>query len=569
MADGDPHASIAPFQRYYLCIDGTEADDSVEYGKLLEDKFGFRNLLTEFLKPDPSGGAGDDRLLDPNHKFLPICRFTPRGRSKPVAIVCPTGRDSKGLDAFWQNFQGEGAEQPNARRDFVPPAMPDPITTFGRRTAIFKSALFMRDLILVPAIEKITDARGRSFAQITQGGIPGSRKPTDPDVPAELLIVSSHGWLGGFMHGDKPAPSPAAGPTDDERGTFIYPYYFIAGQAAADGRFFVGPKWIILAQCSTVNAATWLSWAKLMINGIPMVRGILAYEEVSPAVGGSIEIAREFIDRLGKGQTLLRAWRATNKTRNLKWSAIVHEKAIGDVMGRWDRFDVEAPVTEADLTPPPKPGDPPKPTTKAPQRYLAFGESLEHLKVADQPRDGKGLEFAAQMVLDEPPPFGLTVETADPNRTPPRPFEVITEATQGTRRQFMRAGMLVRTTITPPLNARIASATLRWIHMRESREPQVPITNIFQSFKADPDGSLQLTVSNKEPRVNRNTLDIQPTTGPVDRIVILWTLQTEAALERSGLEHAHSLVWPLVDIQVVGGKKASEKFGFSTQGLLR
>ena len=30
----------------------TGAQDSAEYGRLLEEKFGWRNLLTDFLKPD-------------------------------------------------------------------------------------------------------------------------------------------------------------------------------------------------------------------------------------------------------------------------------------------------------------------------------------------------------------------------------------------------------------------------------------------------------------------------------------------------------------------------------------
>jgi hypothetical protein len=128
--------------------------------------------------------------------------------------------------------------------------------------------------------------------------------------------------------------------------------------------------------------------------------------------------------------------------------------------------------------------------------------------------------------------------------------------------------MEVRTTITPPPNAKIAAATLRWVHLRESRRPQVPIANIFSSFTADPAGLFQLAVSDKEPRTDRNTLNIQPTAGPVDRIVILWTVHAKAVLARSGLEPDHSLVWPLVAIDVVGGAKAKEAFPFTTKGLL-
>src|SRR6185369_17643611 len=80
----DVAARVVPFQRYYLCIDGTGTEDSVEYGRLLEEKFGWRNLLTEFLEPPPNPAPGDiDRLLDPNHPFLPIPTFPVAGRKKP------------------------------------------------------------------------------------------------------------------------------------------------------------------------------------------------------------------------------------------------------------------------------------------------------------------------------------------------------------------------------------------------------------------------------------------------------------------------------------------------------
>ena len=286
-----------------------------------------------------------------------------------------------------------------------------------------------------------------------------------------------------------------------------------------------------------------------MMDGIPKVRGILAYEEVSPGVSGSIDIARDFMNRLGQGQTLLRAWRGANKDQ--KWAAIVHKKAVGDVMSNWDRFE---PLTEAELTA----------TTSS---YLAFGASLE--RGADKPADGAGLvDFPAKNILDVPPPFGLTVETARPTANPPRDFQEVTEATQGQPVADLLPDMQVRTTITPPPNARIASATLRWVHLRESRRPQIPIASIFSSFTAVPAGSLQLAVSDKEPRTDRNTLTIQPTAGPVDRIVIVWTIHAKAVLDRSGLEPDHSLVWPLVAIDVVGGAKAKEAFPFTTKGLL-
>ena len=55
LAGGDAaplKASVAPHQRYYLCIDGTGAQDSVEYGRLLQERFG--RITTRHLEHAPT-----------------------------------------------------------------------------------------------------------------------------------------------------------------------------------------------------------------------------------------------------------------------------------------------------------------------------------------------------------------------------------------------------------------------------------------------------------------------------------------------------------------------------------
>jgi hypothetical protein len=533
----DVAARVVPFQRYYLCIDGTGTEDSVEYGRLLEEKFGWRNLLTEFLEPPPNPAPGDiDRLLDPNHPFLPIPTFPVAGRKKPIAVACPGGRNGEGLDPFWRTYIGETPDEQasQGRHVFIPPDSTARFETFGRQTAAAKSALFMRDLILVPAIEKNTDAQGKPFAQLKDGPLSGVRNPTAPDVHAEFLVVSSHGWLGGFMHGDPLKASRTAEP-DKAKASFFVPFvYFLSGLAVANNQFFFGPKWVLLAQCSTVNSATWLMWAKLMARGIPAVRGILGYEEVSPGVTGSIAIARDFFNRLKDRQPLLKAWRGANADQ--KWAAIVHREAIDDLMPEWDLLPELKDVT----------------LTAKDTSYLAFGASLER---------GTEKLTTGKPVLDAPPPFGVKVETADASLN--RDFQEITEDTLDRIRAKLFADIQVRVTITAPPGAKISAATVRWVHMRETHSTQPKMTALFQSFVPVPAGSLTLTVSTKDAR----TLNAQPTAGPVDSMVILWTAQPDAVLERSGMEHAHSYVWPLVKIDVVGGKEPLA-FPFSAQGLL-
>ncbi len=543
MADGDLHASIAPFQRYYLCIDGTGTEDSVEYGRLLEEKFGWRNLCAEFLEPDPNAAKGDERLVDPNHPFLPICTFPAAGRKKPIAVVCPGGRNGRGLDAFWEKYNGETPDEKanNGRHEFSKPGVSGSAVRFGRHSAADKCSRFMNDLILVPAIEKVTDAQGKSFGQLKDGLLSGVRNPTEPDVPAELLIVSSHGWLGGFMRGDNLRPSTVAQPVDAQGEFFPDFVYFLVGEAVSRNLFFVGPKWVILAQCSTVNNATWLMWVKLMASGIPPVRGILGYEEVSPGVSGSIQIARQFFANLDAGQPLLKAWRGANAGQ--KWAAIVHREAVGDLMRKWDVF---ADFTSVQVT-------------ATDSSYLAFGASLER---------GSRPITNGKPVLDVPPPFGLAVGRfflAEPNATPPLPeeFVEITEDTLDRGRAKFVADARVRTIITPPAGAKITSATVRWVHMRETHSTQPSLSVLFQSIAAIPDGSLVLTPSS----ATSNTLKVQPA-APTDRITIEWIVQKQPVLDRSGLERDHSFLWPLITIEMVGGPKPSESFPFSTRGLL-
>ena len=97
---------VAPRQLYYLVVDGTHAVDSVRYGELLETKYGWRNLCSEFLKPAPDDA---NRLVDPEHEYVPICLHRTRDRKRTIAVVSPCGRNSEGNDPFWLNYSEPGA----------------------------------------------------------------------------------------------------------------------------------------------------------------------------------------------------------------------------------------------------------------------------------------------------------------------------------------------------------------------------------------------------------------------------------------------------------------------------
>src|SRR5687768_6819212 len=242
---------VVPFQRYYLCIDGTPAVDSVEYGRSLEKMFGWRNLLVEFLQPVPSEAGTEPgtppRLHDPNHPYLPIYAFPVTDR-KPVAVVCPSGLHGRGLDEFWRAYKGETPEEQQNHGKVDWPKGPSGTrgVTYGRYSALEKCARFMPDLILSPTIEHVS-RNGKDFAQLKQGHLPGSRHdPPQADIHAQLLFVSSHGWKAGFMRGDNMQEDKTAEPKDAQY-AFTAGYYFMAGYAAEAGLFFNGPKWVILA----------------------------------------------------------------------------------------------------------------------------------------------------------------------------------------------------------------------------------------------------------------------------------------------------------------------------------
>jgi len=78
---------------------------------------------------------------------------------------------------------------------------------------------------------------------------------------------------------------------------------------------------------------------------------------------------------------------------------------------------------------------------------------------------------------------------------------------------------------------------------------------------------LVLTVSAADPaKPTAQVINVTPTAGPVDRIVITSKIQGNDVLDRSGMERNHSFVWPLVKIVLDSGK--DESFPFSTRGLL-
>ena len=247
------------------------------------------------------------------------------------------GKDAHGFDPFWKNYSGElPEEKPNGKKEWID-SLGDPVTTFGRHTAQEKSAVFMNRFILDPTID-VTPGTNPIKARIHEESKAPEIIFPFPDhlLRAELLLISSHGWLGGYMRGNNMDEMLNANPEAARKTRGTIAKYFSIGQASAEGKGFRGPLWIVLAQCSTANSATWELWTEVFAKSKPIVRGILAYEEASPGPSGSITISKKFFDALQQKRTILDAWKQANS--NQKWAAIVHKDAMNDRIQDWRSF---------------------------------------------------------------------------------------------------------------------------------------------------------------------------------------------------------------------------------------
>lgn len=520
---GDPIQKAAPRALYYLTIDGTSAIDSVAYGELLEgSKHGWRNLVGDFLSPAPDDAA---RLLDPAHGYLPICRYSAKTPSKFVAVVCPGGREGLGMDPFWKAYPGEtAAEHPHGKfeTDFG--------TVFGRHAAHYRSATLVGELILIPTVQVVTKEGAEVRRLFDARELPDTRDDGTM-IPADLLIVSSHGWLGGYMRGDSIRTWQEAEPAEARpEESFIW---FVVGEMAEQARGFQGPSWIILAQCSTVNRATWPLWARVLSNSVPGVRGILAYEEVSPSAAGSIPVARSFVSNC-ETMTILDAWKAAN--RGKKWAAIVHQEAVNDRMADWRNFaPLSAVSTGADSG-----------------NYLGFLRST--------PAEG-------EPIRDVPPPFGLRLDAVSPPTGTPTDPDVdwlpITPENLHRGRARLVADRWYRLGLVAPGEHQAVAAEVTWVHIRTSHHDQFRATALYQQLIPYPgqEDRVAVQVDPNQPRLIR----LQAKDKPDFALAMVFQGQTQAGLDRTRLEGHHSYLWPRIRLQLETGDWLEHDF--LTQGL--
>ncbi|WP_437571091.1 hypothetical protein [Sorangium sp. So ce542] len=499
----------APSFFYYAMVDGTSAVDSVAFGKDLDARggsTGWRNLL-DLLAADPADGA---RLVDPSHDFLPIYKLKRAGSMaagdpKGISVICPGGLNGEGKDAMWQGFRGG-----------TPVAFPltggRRVQLLGRHAAAELSAKFIASFMVNPAIEVDGPKRHiASDATSTKGTL----------FRASLLYLSSHGWLGGFAKGDELQPYPAASPasapgvTDDPRSAYVpMAAYFVIGKIDASGKGFSGPEWIVLAQCSTLNNTTWAPWARVMARSGPQVRGILGYEEASPAAVASISIADSFFNNLKAKMPFYEAWKAANRGQN--WAAIVHKDAMGDTLAGWAKR-------------PPLSGN-------------ALSDYL-----------GSASRAPAQVKIDDPPPpYGVRVFHRSGSSGAEITPDVLDSYTA-----FLIADDEYRIVISPPSGGDITRVKVQWIHIRDTFQ-QFGLDRLFAQIVASGSG---VTVSRKDPKV----VVADYAAAQTGAVEITFTATTEERLRASGLAAHHSYLWPR--IHLTGKGMADVRLDMKTRGI--
>jgi hypothetical protein len=463
------HTAAGPPPLYYLCIDGTEAQDAATFGALLEQR-GWKNLATTYLKPakdDPS------RLLDPAHDFLPIPLVEAKGRR--IAVVAPGGRDGKGLDSFWRRYPHHA----NGWGD---------TTVVGRYAAAELSCQFTSKLILRPQVHTHQLEPERLDRHLADEALPYDSRHAPA---AKILYVSSHGYQSGVMRGDTLQEGPAVPPTTRLRYRPNNALFSVA-RACADGKGFQGPEWIVLAQCSTVNASTWVSWARILARSSPGVRGILAYEDSSPLAEPARRVAEQFFGYLTQGLPFLLSWSLANPSK--RWAAIVHKDAVEDKLTEFAQFRPLAGVSS---------------TGHSPNYYGYLSTS------------------GRQPILETNPPFRLVLE----NQKGSDFHEIRPEDPDSPVGRFVQ-GTSYRLTVHAPEGDPLREVTLTVINIRASFDPQIAWDRLFEGFATDPSARIEGQSS--------TTLTIRM--AETAREAIALKLRARDPLS-AGLDQEHSFLW--------------------------
>jgi hypothetical protein len=534
---GTPNAvKVEPPPLYYLVIDGGNEADSAWFGAELEKRFGWKNLVGDFM-PHPSDGRA---LHDPAHPFLLLRKYNNPLGGQQIIVVTPNGENAFGRDTQWAHYSNEKpavADSPyktGPQGKFTRKTSKGEKIIYGRHTAAEHSFQLVKSLFLRPNTRRLTLDKGTEVQSIVEydGG-----DPFKINRKASIVQVSSHGFLGGMMAGDALLPSTVA--TPEAARTSYGDYWLVLGKICH--LTFRGPLWIILAQCSTTNSACWTMWARMMAGSDPVVRGILAYEESAPVADTARDIVKRFMDRLARGETFLAAWKGANghgQSWGQPWAAIVHRDAVSDTM---KEFRTLKPLV---AHPPNTPGVVPS--------YRGYLSSLP---------DGEDI------VEHEPPfSFSLWYLPDTPAAGPPPPRVRVEAATLGEKAAELALGARWQMVIRREVHASgsntaepIKKALLKLIHIRPTYPNRVNYQPLFK---------VTATVSPADPakpvrtQIRENLLTVNAPEGTT-----LLTVDLACVADPWNcppVQPAHTYLWWRVTLETQSGTYTHD---FRTEGL--
>ena len=478
-----PDVRVAPPPLYYAQADGTNFYDSAMFGKDLETKTGFRNIISEFMRPSAADPA---RLEDPSRPWFPMWRVNTANPSqkdpKGIAVIAPSGLNGAATSEF-----------PGGKADW------DKVSEFFDRW------------FFEPAVT--VDGSGKATLGVGAGTV----------HRAHLVVMSSHGWLGGFAGGE----------------IWQQRKWYLIGRVAHEGRGFKGPVWVILPQCSTMNSATWPSWAKVLASSSPHVRGILGYEESAPGARTAAAIGQGFVTRLKSGKSFLQAWREANPSSN--WAAIIHKDAVNDRLQ-----DLPAVVAGkkplADVT-----------TTATTFNYYGYLKNQS--------------SGAAQKIFLKEPPFKFDfVLSLGGKRYEIGPATLDSgqsNLADADRSPTWRWQMRVATNDGTP----VSSVAVEWIHIRPTKR-RIQMDKVWEP----PTVNEPATVTNTGAKKETFTAKLD---APAASVVLTWKAQPESVMGAvtadisyhgdDKLVPHHSYLYPRVTVTPSGG--SAQSFDFPTNGL--
>jgi hypothetical protein len=348
------------------------------------------------------------------------------------------------------------------------------------------------------------------------------------------LYISSHGYLGGYMSGDKMDTFSGATPKEAVPGFRPKRSYMVIGAAEKAAKKFKGPKWIILGQCSTVNHATWLLWAKVFARSTPAVRGILAYGEAAPDAEQSRKLTLYFFKLLREGRSFLEAWALANVDN--RWSAVVHTDAVRDTLIDKRSFAELSRGSVADE----------ESTT-----YLGFS--------SDKPRGEK--------IFDRPAPLSFKLYGFHDRDHADRSKVIWGEVTAD-KLDFEIAQLWpdlpYRVVVAAPNNEPLLSAKLTLVHVRPTYPRQVSFLALFKELEVTQKDVVKVAVTGAAKNVLNFTFAPGSTLSSFE--FSFRSHDNEQAFTAGGAEQFHSYFWFRVELSV-GSSGRTLRHDFTTQGL--